>query len=133
MARKPRPAAKPRVSEKSFQSAVIDLARYKGWKVAHFHDSRRDVGGGVLVGDSDADGFPDLVMVSTRRGVLLHVELKADDGSLTPEQYEWGLALCEAFDTFAMLLFGSVNPAMRMPFDYRLWQPKDWPEIEAVL
>ena len=29
----------PPVSEASFQSAVIDLARLCGWRVAHFHDS----------------------------------------------------------------------------------------------
>ena len=63
------------ISEADFQQAVIELARICGWKVAHFHDSRRQVGD-KFVGDADAKGWPDLVLVRGER--LLIRELKAD-------------------------------------------------------
>lgn len=79
------------MTEAALQKAVIDTARLLGWKVAHFHDSRRQVRPGVFVGDRDAAGFPDLVLV--RGGRLLFVELKAEKGRLSPEQDAWIAAL----------------------------------------
>lgn len=81
------------LSEKDFQKQVLDLARLYGWKVAHFHDSRRQVKPGVFVGDKDAAGFPDLVLV--RPPELVVLELKRELGKTTPEQDEW-LALLSA-------------------------------------
>ena len=73
------------ITEADFQAAVIELAEAQGWKVAHFHDSRRWVpdprhgaGGGKWVGDAQAKGWPDLVLVRGR--VSLFVELKRDGG-----------------------------------------------------
>ena len=60
------------ITEADFQAAVIDLAEAQGWKVAHFHDSRRWVpthfGGGKWVGDAQAKGWPDLVLVRGEAG-----------------------------------------------------------------
>lgn len=81
------------LSEKDFQKQVLEMARLFGWKVAHFHDSRRQVKPGVFVGDKDAAGFPDLVLV--RPPELLVLELKRELGKTTPEQDEW-LALLGA-------------------------------------
>jgi hypothetical protein len=75
------------LSEKDFQKQVLDLARLYGWKVAHFHDSRRQVKPGVFVGDKDAAGFPDLVLV--RPPELLFMELKRELGKTTELQDEW--------------------------------------------
>ena len=108
------------ISEVAFQTAVIGLARLCGWRVAHFHDSRRQVGGkagGKLVGDSDAAGFPDLVMV--RVGVkdtdeLLFVELKSAKGRVSSPQALWG-------DDLSLVA------------EYHLWRPSDWPEIQKRL
>lgn len=82
------------VTEKDLQARVMDVARLYGWRVAHFHDSRRQVKPGVFVGDRDAAGFPDLVLV--RPPELLVVELKREIGKVTDEQNAWlgALASC---------------------------------------
>lgn len=61
-------------------SAVLELARWKHWRTYHTHDSRKS-----------APGFPDLVLV--RAGELIFVELKTDEGKVTPAQREWLNAL----------------------------------------
>lgn len=101
--------------EKHFQAHVIAAAEYNGWRVYHAHDSRRDVGDGVMVGDKQAAGFPDLVMVHPRRCRMLFVELKRDSKRLEPEQWVWHDAI---------ILAGG---------DCRIWQPQDWPEVRAEL
>lgn len=129
------------VTEGQFQRSVIEYAEARGWRVAHFHDSRRDVGGGVMVGDERARGFPDLVLVHENE--VIFVELKTEHGrttlttrkhptvpgareatGLTPEQYEWGLDL---------IMVANGWPTSSRPVDYFLWTPADWPEIELVL
>ena len=83
-----------RYSEKEFQSKVMKFAREQGWLVAHFHDSRKMVRRGnryIPVGDSDAKGFPDLVVVRGNR--ILFWELKKELGKTKPEQDEWLAAL----------------------------------------
>lgn len=75
------------ISEKDLQTRVMDIARLYGWRVAHFHDSRRQVKPGVFVGDKDAAGFPDLVLVRPPEVVVM--ELKAELGKVSPAQREW--------------------------------------------
>lgn len=102
--------------EAVFQEAVTDLASYCGWKWWHFADSRRDVGGGRLVGDAGAKGFPDLVLAHTVRARLWHVELKTDKGTLSADQIE----TLRALDLAGGLCF--------------VWRPSDWDaEIEPAL
>lgn len=72
---------------------MIEVARLYGWRVAHFHDSRRQVKPGVFVGDKDAAGFPDLVLV--RPPEVMFVELKRETGKTTDAQDEWLQALTE--------------------------------------
>ena len=99
------------IPERDFQATVIEYARACGWKVAHFHDSRRQVGG-KFVGDSDAAGFPDLVMV--RDKAILFVELKSEKGRLSSAQLGWCQVLLGAAETC-------------------IWRPRHWPEIERRL
>lgn len=75
------------ISEKAYQASLCDLAERYGWKFRHFHDSRRQVKPGVLVGDKDAAGWPDLVLV--RPPEILFVEVKSELGTVEPEQEEW--------------------------------------------
>lgn len=79
------------ISEKDFQTQVIELARMSGWLVAHFHDSRKQVtranGQRFFIGDKDAKGFPDLVLA--RPPGLIFWEMKKELGKTTPEQDEW--------------------------------------------
>lgn len=101
----------PQQSERQFQAAVMEYARLQGWRLAHFHDSRRQVGG-QLVGDADAAGFPDLVLARER---LLIRELKTDRGRLTPQQMEWLSALDRA------------------GVDADVWRPSEWHRITREL
>jgi hypothetical protein len=75
------------MSERDLQATIVQAARTFGWLVAHHHDSRRQVRPGVFVGDADAAGLPDLIMV--RRDRVLFVELKAAKGRTTPAQDAW--------------------------------------------
>lgn len=101
------------LSERSFQSQVIDLAKQAGWSVAHWHDSRRQVRPGVHVGDKDAAGFPDLVIC--RPPELMVVELKAEKGRLSVAQREWLrlLDLCGV--------------------ETHVYRPSDWPAVNERL
>lgn len=101
--------------EKHFQAQVIAAAEFNGWLVYHAHDSRRDVGHGVMVGDTQAAGFPDLVMVHPQRCRILFVELKRDGKGLEPKQWGWHNAIT--------LAGGNC----------RIWQPGDWPEVREEL
>jgi VRR-NUC domain len=91
-------------------SAVIDLARVYDWRVAHFRPAQTAHGWRTAMqGDK---GFPDLTLAWN--GWVLFVELKSDDGRLTPDQEAWASALGDAF---------------------YLWRPRHWHDgtIEAVL
>ena len=58
------------ITEAQFQATVIEFAEAHGWKVWHFHDSRREVpdgrGGKKWVGDKRARGIPDLILSRDR-------------------------------------------------------------------
>lgn len=74
------------MSEKDFQTGVLKLALFHGFKLRyHVFDSRRS-----------APGFPDLVLVNPRTGRVLWRELKKNSGRVSPDQREWleGLAAC---------------------------------------
>lgn len=103
-----------KISEAAFQRSVIELARTLGWRVGHIHDSRRQIAPGRFVGDKDAAGIPDLMMVRGSR--LLLIELKTDKGRLTDEQVAWMHALDQV---------ETVEAAV--------WRPKSWPGVEQVL
>lgn len=112
-------AALPSTSEAAFQQSVMDLARRLQWRVAHFHDSRRALHNGRLVGDADAAGWPDLVLV--RDGWMIVAELKRDGGRCTPQQEAWLLALVD------------VEEATDGRVHVTVWRPDDWSTIVSVL
>ena len=105
--------------ERAFQQQVMDLARLNGWEVRHIHDSRREVvdqkRGRLLVGDADAAGLPDLIMV--RPPVVLFAELKRRRAEASEAQ------------VFFLGLLAGCGPNVLV----RLWRPADWPEIETTL
>ncbi len=79
------------ISEKEHQAEVIRVAEMYGWKWRHFHDSRREVvrksGKKLFIGDKDASGWPDLVLV--RGPEIIFVECKKELGTLSDDQVEW--------------------------------------------
>jgi len=76
------------VSEKQLQSRMLAMSRLYGWRVAHFHDSRRQVKPGMFVGDVAAKGFPDMALVHADFGFAC-LELKKELGRLTEDQRGW--------------------------------------------
>jgi len=101
------------ISEKDFQAQVIDLARVNGWLVAHFHDSRKQItrpdGRKFFVGDRDAKGFPDLVLVKPPN--LVFWEMKKQLGKTTPEQDAW------------------IEALQKCGLDARVVRPSDWDDV----
>lgn len=100
-------------TEAQFQSAVIDLARLRGFIVAHFRPSLTQSGRWATAVQADGAGFPDLVIVG--HGLVLYREIKTDRGRLSTAQIRW-LAELEDADQ-----------------DVDVWRPRDWPLIEATL
>lgn len=98
----------PKLTERSFMDQVVRCAKMLGWASYHTHDSRRS-----------AAGFPDLVLVRPsgrgRQGRVIFAELKAQRGSVAPEQHGWLTLLIEA---------GA---------EVFLWRPSDWKSIETIL
>lgn len=91
------------MTEKDWQTRVLDLARWRGWRVFHPYDSRRS-----------AAGFPDLVLV--RGGRLLFIELKSATGRVSPSQRRWlaDLSACPGVGVY-------------------VWRPADWDDVQATL
>ncbi|MHB8312380.1 MAG: VRR-NUC domain-containing protein [Candidatus Dormibacteria bacterium] len=87
-----------RISEADLLRSVVHLAHCHGWLSYHTWNSRKS-----------AAGFPDLVMVRSRR--LIFVELKSQSGKLTAQQQVWADGLGRAE------VEGSV--------DYYTWRPGD--------
>lgn len=93
------------MSEAQLQSAVIELARLRGWRVAHSRPAmnQRGVWSTPISGDP---GFPDLVLA--RHGRVIFAELKSELGRIGKAQSEWIGALK-----------GPGN-------EVYVWLPRDW-------
>ena len=87
------------MTEDTFQTSVIQIAKDTGWMLFHDYDSRRSTA-----------GFPDLVM--TRDGRTIFAELKSQKGRVKAAQQEWLDALdkTEGLEVF-------------------LWRPSDMDEV----
>lgn len=102
-----------RHTERSFQSAIVELAGYCGWHVNHALPAqiRPGVWRTHVMGDT---GFPDLVLAHPKRGVIF-AEVKTIRGRLTNGQKSWLDALkaggAEAY----------------------CWRPEDWAFIKYRL
>jgi hypothetical protein len=99
---------RPALTEADLQRRVLDLARLRGWRVAHVRPARTAHGWRTpYEGDS---GLPDLILA--RRGVVLLAELKSTTGRPTADQLAWLDAVGD---------------------HGRLWRPDDWPTITETL
>ena len=103
------------VSEAELQEAVIGMAKYLGWHIAHQRPARRKDGSWRTAIEGHK-GFPDLVLLRPPR--LIFAELKSKRGDLSLDQSVWlnGLKEVAGVQTF-------------------VWKPIDWETgtIEAVL
>ena len=99
--------------EKDFQQAVIDLARFMGWRVFHARPALTRRGRWLTPIQGDA-GFPDLVLCRPPR--LIIAELKRNGARPTPAQRGWldALHACAGVECY-------------------LWTPSDWEAIIDTL
>ncbi len=104
------------MSEADLQRSIVDLARTLGWTVLHIDDARREVvnaaGQRRLVGDKNAAGLPDLIMLRER---IVWAELKRERGRLRPTQQH---------------ILADLRHAGAEVY---LWKPSDWPAIQQTL
>ncbi len=102
------------MTEQQLQDAVIECARYLGWRVAHFRPALTGKGWRTAV-SGDGKGFPDLVLAHREHG-LIFAELKTETGAMRPEQDEW-------------------IDVLRRSATVAVWKPRDWSSglIEAML
>jgi hypothetical protein len=101
------------MTERTLQTGIIDLARFLGFKVAHFRPAI-DRGRWRTAVSGDGVGFPDLVLVGHDR--VLYREVKVGRNRLSPEQTAWRDALIAA------------------GCDFEVWTEADWPtRIRAQL
>lgn len=66
------------MTESELQTAILQLAKLRGWLHFHDYDSRRNPA-----------GFPDLVLLHPRTGDLLFAELKTATGRVSQRQQRW--------------------------------------------
>lgn len=93
------------MTEDALLAAVRKLAKYRGWWTYHTHYSR----------GSEA-GWPDLVLLDPRGHRCLFVELKREDGKVTPPQQAW------------------LDALTACGYETGVWRPSDLPTtIPAVL
>jgi hypothetical protein len=102
------------MTEAQLQTAVIELARLLGWRVAHFRPALTARGWRTAV-EGDGAGFPDLVLARPRR--LLFVELKGPKGLLATAQVDW------------------MNALLGAGAEYHCWWPFEWTDgtVERIL
>ena len=110
-------STKAKLTEAEFLAQVLQLAKLRGWRTAHFRPARTASGWRTPV-QGDGKGFPDLLMIRGAR--LVVAELKRDrKAKLTTEQAEWFWAWER------MPLSSGVRVCV--------WTPSDWETIEGVL
>lgn len=105
-----------RMSEREWQSRVLEAARLYGWRIAHFRPAPDPRRGGAWRTPMEGDpGFPDLVLA--KRGLVIFAELKTETGRLTTGQAAWLAEL----------------PPAAMCARTHVWRPSDWPEVVRIL
>ncbi len=101
------------LSERDFQTQVIDLARQTGWKLAHFRPGKT-AGGRWATQMSGDVGYPDLTLGRGDR--LIFAELKTANGQASDDQVDWLYALDNVEYVTA-----------------QLWRPSDLDTIATLL
>lgn len=100
------------ITEAEFTSQVLQYARLKGWRSAHFRPAMTKKGWRTPC-QGDGKGFPDLLLLRDER--IIAAELKrSKKEKLRPEQVLWIEAFEKTIPTY-------------------VWTPEDWRAIEEVL
>jgi hypothetical protein len=109
------------ISERDFQSSVVEAAQTLGWSVAHFRTSLGADGSHLTAVAYDGKGFPDCLFISPGHRVLLVVEFKSMKGRMSPEQEGWA-NMFEAVESV-------TTPYVR----YFVWRPNMMDQIVEYL
>lgn len=101
------------MSERDWQTQVVQFARHRGW-LCYF----------TWRSDHSPAGHPDLTLVRSmpdgdRR--IVYAELKSSKGKLTDAQREWLYAL------------GQVAEVSNGHIEVHCWTPAQWNEVRSVL
>lgn len=102
------------VSESSFQSTVIGLAKLHGWRVVHHRPCLNQRGKWLTPSTGDS-GFPDLVLARPHIGDFVVAELKAHKGRLSDGQRVW------------------LDTLLRAGVEAYVWYPRDLDQIKKRL
>lgn len=70
------------ISENELLATVIGLCEVRGLMVEHVFDTK-------VHARRSGKGFPDLTIANPKGGMILFVELKDEDGKLSPDQERW--------------------------------------------
>jgi len=100
------------MSEASFQSQVVELARLYGWRIMHIKPTQIRSGRWVTATTGDS-GFPDLVLC--RGKSLIFAELKRSNGRLSDGQRVW------------------IDALLRAGQEVYVWYPLNMPDIKTRL
>jgi hypothetical protein len=100
------------LTEKQWQSQVVDLGKMLGWRLYHPYDSRRS-----------NPGYPDLTLVRDR---IVFLELKTEKGKLSEPQRDWLTALRRAGGEAYVVRPSQLQDladvlAAKYPVPHRLW------------
>ena len=76
-----------KINERAFQQAVVELATMTGWLVHHTLPAQNSAGRWRTPTQGNI-GFPDLVLVHPKRGVI-YAELKSAVGRVSEAQRRW--------------------------------------------
>ena len=102
------------ISEREFQTTVIEMAHAYGWLVHHTRPAGTATGWRTPI-QGDA-GFPDLVLA--RGGQVIIAELKRERGELTAAQGRW---------------LAYLGPIQWPGFQACVWRPSDIDRIAGLL
>jgi hypothetical protein len=100
------------LTEAEFLRQVLELAKLRKWRRAHFRPGRTKTGWRTAV-QGDGKGFPDVLLIRGCRMVV--AELKSATGRVTSEQWDW---------FWAFQGYGA---------EAYVWRPDDWDQILKVL
>ena len=92
------------MTEDQLLTAVLELAKFAGWRVCHFRPARTSMGWKTAI--QGHKGWPDLAMVKGKR--FLVAELKSRNGTTTLEQTFW------------------LRDLLRAGVEVHVWRPADW-------
>lgn len=111
------------ITEAAFTKQIIDLARWHGYRVAHFRAAQTQRGNWITPVQGDGKGYPDLTMVNSRKARLIFAELKTDTAPAPRnEQAAWISDLATVMDACGVWRVMVC-----------LWRPEMIDDIEDIL